>query len=297
MKRKYWYLFFGIAVVSLLTLSACGGETKNTTSSSTNTSSTSSITVPNVIGQDYKEAKRLLESKGLKVSAVEQDASEVLPNNGWDRTVKKGEVFSVNSVYDKNYEDPSVGTNDVTIEYAKSNYTPKKTGELTQETSKQSSTEVKHTEKPAGTIENPAKITFKQVQEMTAQNFLSKYKDQVIKFDGYVYILDQASGDSVKDVAVTLDRTDVNGGALKDADFLFKYLYKTDVSMTLAWMLDDAHKATEVINERTIDGSYDNMIPVTVTAKVSDVTGEDDMKSIVLETIELPNNEANVKSR
>ncbi|WP_338954955.1 PASTA domain-containing protein [Lactococcus petauri] len=154
MKRKYWYLFFGIAVVGLLTLSACGGETKNTTSSSTNTSSTSSITVPNVIGQDYKAAKRILESKGLKVSAVEQDPSEILPNNGWDRAVKKGEVFSVNSVYDKNYEDPSVGTNDVTIEYAKSKYTPKSSAEAVNETSDTSSSEVpkvkKVEEKPVG---------------------------------------------------------------------------------------------------------------------------------------------------
>lgn len=122
MKRKNWYLFLGVSVISLLTLSACGGETKSTSSPSTNTSTTSSISVPNVIGQDYKKATKLLESKGLKVYAVEQDASDILPTAGWNHSVKKGEVFSVNSVYDKNFDNPSLGSNDVTIEFAKSDY-------------------------------------------------------------------------------------------------------------------------------------------------------------------------------
>ncbi|MDT2527159.1 PASTA domain-containing protein [Lactococcus petauri] len=154
MKRKNWYLFLGISVISLITLSACGGETKNTASSSINTSTTSSISIPNVIGQDYKKATKLLESKGLKVSTVEKDASEILPNNGWDHAVKKGEVFSVNSVYDKNYDNPSLGTNDVTLEYAKSNYSPKSSENKGNETSDISSSEVskvkKVEEKPAG---------------------------------------------------------------------------------------------------------------------------------------------------
>lgn len=155
MKRKNWYLFLGISVISLLTLSACGGETKRT-SSSTRTSTTSSISIPNVIGQDYKKATKLLESKGLKVSAVEQDASEILPNNGWDHAVKKGEVISVNSVYDKDYDNPSLGTNDVTLEYAKSNYSPKSSENEVNEIPDISSSEVpkekKVIVKPSGFI-------------------------------------------------------------------------------------------------------------------------------------------------
>ena len=66
MKRKNWYLFLGISVISLITLSACGGETKNTASSSINTSTTSSISIPNVIGQDYKKLQSCLNLKDSK---------------------------------------------------------------------------------------------------------------------------------------------------------------------------------------------------------------------------------------
>lgn len=161
----------------------------------------------------------------------------------------------------------------------------------------QSSSQTASTVEVTGTIENPINLTFEQAQKMTAQEFVSDYSGKIIKFDGYIYMLDQAAGTSAKNVSLTIDRTDMNGGGLKDADFSFSFLYPEDVSKSLLWILSDADKANSTINQRTIDGLSDDMIPVNVTAKVGKVVEKDWGTEVDLETVELPNNEASVQSR
>ncbi|MEG1485924.1 hypothetical protein [Lactococcus sp.] len=161
----------------------------------------------------------------------------------------------------------------------------------------QSSSQTESTVEVTGTIENPINLTFEQAQKMTAQEFVSEYGGKIIKFDGYIYMLDQAAGTSAKNISLTIDRTDMNGGGLKDADFSFSFLYPEDVSKSLLWILSDADKANSTINQRTIDGLSDDMIPVNVTAKVGRVVEKDWGTEVDLETVELPNNEASVKSR
>ena len=63
------------------------------------------------------------------------------------------------------------------------------------------------------------------------------------------------------------------------------------------WILSDADKANSTINQRTIDGLTDDMIPVNVTAKVGNVIEKDWGTEVSLETVKLPNNEASIKSR
>ena len=163
--------------------------------------------------------------------------------------------------------------------------------------SMQSSSQTASTVEVTGTIENPINLTFEQAQKMTAKEFVSEFSGKIIKFDGYIYMLEQAAGTSAKNISLTIDRTDMNGGGLKDADFSFSFLYPEDVSKSLLWILSDADKASSTINQRTIDGLTDDMIPVNVTAKVGNVIEKDWGTEVSLETVKLPNNEASIKSR
>lgn len=163
--------------------------------------------------------------------------------------------------------------------------------------SMQSSSHTASTVEVTGTIENPINLTFEQAQKMTAKEFVSEFSGKIIKFDGYIYMLEQAAGTSAKNISLTIDRTDMNGGGLKDADFSFSFLYPEDVSKSLLWILSDADKANSTINQRTIDGLTDDMIPVNVTAKVGNVIEKDWGTEVSLETVKLPNNEASIKSR
>ncbi|MDN6835924.1 MAG: hypothetical protein L0L86_07275, partial [Lactococcus lactis] len=163
--------------------------------------------------------------------------------------------------------------------------------------SMQSSSQTASTVEVTGTIENPINLTFEQAQKMTAKEFVSEFSGKIIKFDGYIYMLEQAAGTSAKNISLTIDRTDMNGGGLKDADFSFSFLYPEDVSKSLLWILSDADKANSTINQRTIDGLTDDMIPVNVTAKVGNVIEKDWGTEVSLETVKLPNNEASIKSR
>lgn len=168
---------------------------------------------------------------------------------------------------------------------------------ISSSSSMRSSSQTESTVEVTGTIENPINLTFEQAQKMTAQEFVSEFSGKIIKFDGYIYMLDQAAGTSAKNISLTIDRTDMNGGGLKDADFSFSFLYPEDVSKSLLWILSDADKANSTINQRTIDGLTDDMIPVNVTAKVGNAIEKDWGTEVSLETVKLPNNEASVKSR
>ena len=151
--------------------------------------------------------------------------------------------------------------------------------------SMQSSSQTASTVEVTGTIENPINLTFEQAQKMTAKEFVSEFSGKIIKFDGYIYMLEQAAGTSAKNISLTIDRTDMNGGGLKDADFSFSFLYPEDVSKSLLWILSDADKANSTINQRTIDGLTDDMIPVNVTAKVGNVIEKDWGTEVSLETV------------
>lgn len=82
--------------------------------------------VPNVMGISYEDAKTVLEDAGFKVTAVEADAADVLPNTYYNRTVKKNNVFKVNDEVNPNYSDrersPIADKKKVTIYYAIDDY-------------------------------------------------------------------------------------------------------------------------------------------------------------------------------
>ena len=62
--------------------------------------------------------------------------------------------------------------------------------------SMQSSSQTASTVEVTGTIENPINLTFEQAQKMTAKEFVSEFSGKIIKFDGYIYMLEQAAGTS-----------------------------------------------------------------------------------------------------
>ena len=127
MKRLYT-----LALVLLLVfcLTACG----NNNSSGNNSPSTTPFNpVPNIMGVAYSDAKTVLESAGFEVTAIETDASSILPNGSttYNRAVKKGEVFKVNNTTNPTYSDsktyPIAPDKKVFIYYAKEDYVAEKT--------------------------------------------------------------------------------------------------------------------------------------------------------------------------
>lgn len=83
-------------------------------------------TVPNVMGLDHTNAKKVLEDAGFMVTEIEVDAGPMLKGAGYARDVNKGNVFRVNNIYYSGYSDtysqPKVEDNKVTIYYAKDDF-------------------------------------------------------------------------------------------------------------------------------------------------------------------------------
>jgi len=101
-----------LVIVVLLSFAGCGGATKKE--------------VPNVFGMDYESAIIVLESKGFKVTAIEQDAETVLKANRLSHLEAfKGKVFKINDVF-RDYFLNDIKTNDIIIYYAKEDYIPEK---------------------------------------------------------------------------------------------------------------------------------------------------------------------------
>lgn len=77
--------------------------------------------VPNVMGLNYQDAITVLKEKGFKVTAIETDVESILSESAWNRSVKKGVVFSVNG---NTYPRYSEKTKDkkITIYYADNDY-------------------------------------------------------------------------------------------------------------------------------------------------------------------------------
>ncbi len=84
------------------------------------------LIVPNVMGLDHANAKKVLEDAGFTVTEIEADAGPMLKGAGYARDVNKGNVFRVNNVYYSGYSDtydqPKVEDNKVTIYYAKDDF-------------------------------------------------------------------------------------------------------------------------------------------------------------------------------
>ena len=79
--------------------------------------------IPNVMGVAHEEAKTVLENAGFEVSEIEADASEILPNTSWNRSVKKDIVFKVNDETNPDYGKKAIAKdNKVVIYYAKEDY-------------------------------------------------------------------------------------------------------------------------------------------------------------------------------
>ena len=83
-----------LAVLLVTLLVACGSRG-------------SSTLVPNVMGLNYLDAVAALESMGFEVTAVEADASTIIPTapSSSRRTVLQGQVFRVNDTFDPTYSD------------------------------------------------------------------------------------------------------------------------------------------------------------------------------------------------
>ncbi|MCL2670618.1 MAG: hypothetical protein FWF10_01100 [Clostridiales bacterium] len=82
--------------------------------------------VPNIMGLVYSDAKYVLEIAGFRVTEIEVDASSILPNSAYDRSVKKGEVFKVSDEVNPRYVDNEIKQmsrdGNVFIYYAKEDY-------------------------------------------------------------------------------------------------------------------------------------------------------------------------------
>jgi hypothetical protein len=80
------------------------------------------------MGIDHNDAKTLLEDGGFTVTEIEADASTILPETSYNRTIKKGQVFKVNDEVNPNYNEegysnPNKSDSDkVTIYYAIEDY-------------------------------------------------------------------------------------------------------------------------------------------------------------------------------
>lgn len=109
MRKKMKFLI--VAALMIMSLTACSGEPSP---------------IPNVMGINYNDAKTVLEDAGFKVTAIEADASSILPNTAWDRSVKKGEVFKVNDEtypeYTNDAMNPATDSETTIIYYAIEDY-------------------------------------------------------------------------------------------------------------------------------------------------------------------------------
>ena len=79
--------------------------------------------IPNVMGIAYADAEKVLKEQGFRVTAVETDASSVLAQDTFNRSVKAGDVFKINNETNPIYTYGETKNKKVTIYYAKEDYT------------------------------------------------------------------------------------------------------------------------------------------------------------------------------
>ncbi len=125
--------------------------------------------VPNVMGIAYTDAQAVIEDAGFKVTAIEADASSILPNTAWDRSVKKGEVFKVNDetypAYGNEVMNPTNEEKSVTIYYAKEDYTytePDKESVETEPAEEASEADTSVPAEASSATESPANVEWRE---------------------------------------------------------------------------------------------------------------------------------------
>jgi hypothetical protein len=188
MKKNYFVLAVALFVLFAGVLVGCAR---------TPTIDNNEISVPNVMGVDHSDAKTVLEDADFTVSEIEADASTILPTSGWDRTVKKGQVFKVNDTLSPHYSSMEVTDNKITIYYAAEDYIYEEpTEEPMEEESSQEQDSI--AEEPAtsdltveepdtsdSTVEEPV-ISDSTVDDVDWRQFLKEYEEWA---DDYVEIL------------------------------------------------------------------------------------------------------------
>lgn len=80
--------------------------------------------IPNVFGVDYESATSVLENDGFKVTAIEADPQNILPNTVFDREIKKGIVFKINDEVNPNPYQFVTKNQNITIYYSNNDYMP-----------------------------------------------------------------------------------------------------------------------------------------------------------------------------
>jgi len=170
--------------------------------------------VPNVMGISHEGAKAVLEKAGFKVTAIEADAANILPNTYYDRTIKKGIVFKVNNETDPTYTDYSrsmAKDRIVTIYYAVEDYiyeAPEDIYEEPEETQApiQTSKPVEETQKPTATsvaekTPAPTQASNNSTSSSEWKQFLKDYEAWV---DDYIRIYEKYTSNPT-DLTIMVD--------------------------------------------------------------------------------------------
>ena len=137
--------------------------------------------VPNIMGVDHTDAKKVLTDAGFEVTEIEADAESVLAGTIHKRTVKKGQVFKINDESNPNYSDnsysPIAKDQKVVIYYAKEDYTygslPTKNNDPTKVNSDDTSTASATTE---------AAATTGKKETVDWKKFIKDYEEWVIDY-------------------------------------------------------------------------------------------------------------------
>lgn len=168
-KSKKWYQRWWVWLLIIIAAFIAIGQIRNTIEQA------QIKEIPNVMSINYADAEKVLSEKGFTVTSIETDASSILSNNKlYNRSVKKGEVFKINDRVSPDYVGQTKDRN-ITIYYAKDDYTYEKPAE---------------TEKPVPTSASQTNKTIEseKIEGSTAawKQFL---KDYEAWFDKYIDIL------------------------------------------------------------------------------------------------------------
>ncbi|MGN0173998.1 MAG: DUF6591 domain-containing protein [Acutalibacteraceae bacterium] len=161
--------------------------------------------VPNVMGTDHSEAKKVLENAGFEVTEIEADAGSILPDSSYNRSVNKGKVFKVNDETKFNYKDYAnnmAPDGKVTIYYAKEDYVAdddSNTGDISSaeaDAEENKTTTQKKATKKANNTKEKSSVDWKE--------FLKEYEEWV---DSYIELLKKYK-DNPSDMSILSEYTE-----------------------------------------------------------------------------------------
>lgn len=163
------------------------------------------LIVPNVMGLDHANAKKVLEDAGFTVTEIEADAGPMLKGAGYGRDVNKGNVFRVNNVYYSGYSDtydqPKVEGNKVTIYYAKDNFKYESSSSSSSSSSNNSSSS-SSTNSSSSSSSNTGSSSSSSTSSSTNSLCTSTYK-QDLEAAKTAYELAQSSYESMKKMGMS----------------------------------------------------------------------------------------------